>query len=106
MGDRQHPTMAARLFAVAAVFLVGSVCGEEGSGAMAPSPEVSPGLAGYHPVSDVTNHSMIDLDIKDIMDAGSDYPAAAKIYTEGENSVKSDGSKRTLQSFSTKFAVE
>jgi len=91
---------------MAVLLLAGSVCGEEGSAAMSATPDVSPGLAGYHPVSDVTSHSMIDLDIKDITAAGSDYAAAAKIYTEGKNSVKSDGTKRTLQGFSASYADE
>ena len=57
-------------------------------------------------VSDVSSHAKIDLDIKEITDAGSDWGMAAKIYSEGKNSVKSSGEKRTLKGFSASYAVE
>lgn len=60
-------------------------------------------IAGYEPRSDVTNHSKIGLDQKALSRAASsyDWAGAKAAYEEGGNSVKSDGSIRTIQGFST-----
>ena len=53
-------------------------------------------------VSDVIEHSKIDLDIKDIQSFGSEFSEAKKLYEGGKNSKKSEG-LRNLQAFSTSF---
>ena len=60
-------------------------------------------LSGYTPVSDVVMHSKIDLDLKMINDYLNlnDYNNSMYIYMNGFNSIKSSGSTRTLQGFST-----
>lgn len=64
----------------------------------------SPGvaIAGYAPVTDVSEHARIDLDIRAIEEAETDYATALAVYTQGANSAKEDGN-RTLQGFSTEF---
>ena len=66
-------------------------------------------LAGYTigaPSDPVTEHAKIDLDIADIeaamMKDPPDWADANTIYQSGKNSKKSDGSPRTLSSFSLK----
>ena len=54
-------------------------------------------------VSDVTAHSMIDLDIQEIERSSSDWATAKSVYEGGKNSKKSDGSLRNLKAFSTSF---
>jgi len=61
-------------------------------------------IAGYTPVTNVSAHARIDLDVKAIEEAGTDYAAARQVYTAGANSAK-DGGQRTLQGFSTAYAV-
>ncbi|CAM9887341.1 unnamed protein product [Ectocarpus sp. 8 AP-2014] len=62
-------------------------------------------IAGYTPVSDVVEHSELDLDVAEI-EAGADllteagFTTAYTAYSEGGNSEKSD-SIRTVQGFST-----
>ncbi|GAB0496269.1 hypothetical protein MMPV_007581 [Pyropia vietnamensis] len=65
----------------------------------------SPGtaIAGYTFVTDVSQHARLDLDIQAIEEAETDYATALTVYTEGANSAKDDGSKRTLQGFSTSY---
>lgn len=64
----------------------------------------SPGvaIAGYAPVTDVSEHARIDLDIRAIEEAETDYATALAVYTQGANSAKEDGNP-TLQGFSTEF---
>jgi len=77
---------------------------EEGAAAAAPeSAAQSPGIAGFHPVSDVAEHAKIDLDIKEIQGLKSGWAAAKKIYEEGKNSKKSSGALRNLEAFSSSF---
>jgi len=54
-------------------------------------------------VSDITQHGMIDLDIRDIESAGSDWAAVRLIYEEGKNSAKASGELRTLKGFSSSY---
>jgi hypothetical protein len=62
-------------------------------------------IAGYLAGSDVTAHSMIDLDQKDLetalATAGVDYVAATAAYVAGGNSMKGSGAIRTIKGFST-----
>mmetsp|Transcript_31986 Transcript_31986/g.49975 ORF Transcript_31986/g.49975 Transcript_31986/m.49975 type:complete len:158 (+) Transcript_31986:200-673(+) len=60
-------------------------------------------MAGYVAPSVVSEHAKIDLDIKDIEAAGTDWAAIKQIYMEGKNSAKSSG-LRNLQSMSTSFS--
>ena len=88
----------------------GSVSGTTGSGTAsasgvsAPSSDVSEAMGAYQPVSDVASHALVVLDVCEIngllpKDAPIDYAAIEKIYVEGVNSVKSDGSVRTIAGF-------
>jgi len=65
--------------------------------------DVGVAIAGYKPVTDVSEHARIDLDIRAMERAGSNWAAARRVYTQGANSNRSPGVKRTLQSFSTKY---
>ena len=58
-------------------------------------------MAGYVPGSDVTEHSEIDLDVRDFASfaAASDFTSAAGIYENGANSNKTTGF-RNLKGFS------
>ena len=60
-------------------------------------------IAGYVPASDVVNHNLIDLDQAEIAEGPVDgnFSAMQTAYSVGGNSVKSSGSIRTLQGFST-----
>ena len=62
-------------------------------------------IAGYLTGSDVTAHSMIDLDQKDLQTALAvkptpDYAGATAAYTVGGNSMKGSGAIRTIKGFS------
>jgi len=59
-------------------------------------------IAGYEPESEVSDHSRIDLDVAEIMDfvGDADFASAKAIYENGKNSVKGDGSIRSLKGFS------
>ena len=74
----------------------GSVSGTGDSGT------VSSGLGEYHPVSDVENHSMISLDIADIIallgESPIEWDAVKRIYESGEHS-KSGSGNRTIAGF-------
>ena len=67
----------------------------------------------YTPVSNVDSHAAIALDMRDIADllspasAGEqvDWGAVTAMYEQGKNSVKGDGSVRTLQSLATSDSV-
>ena len=70
----------------------------------APSSDVSEAMGAYQPVSDVSTHALVVLDVCEIngllpKDAPIDYAAIEKIYVEGVNSVKGDGSIRTIAGF-------
>jgi len=58
-------------------------------------------ISNYEPGSDVLQHSRIDLDVAQMGEylADQDYTNAGTIYTQGENSLKSEG-MRTLKAFS------
>ena len=65
------------------------------------SSESSPGDGGYEYASNVDSHRLLVADIcgiGDLLDAG-DFAAVEDIYRNGENSVKSDGSIRTIGGF-------
>lgn len=67
--------------------------------------EVVDGEGGYTYASDVTPHRQVTLDvceIKEVLDAETpDFDSASSVYTDGEHSVNSDGSVRTLAGFAT-----
>jgi len=96
----QHAALVA--VTLAAVLAIPARC-EEGAAMVSDSAPVAPGIAGFHPVSDVTAHSMIDLDIQEIERSSSDWATAKSVYEGGKNSKKSDGSLRNLKAFSTSF---
>lgn len=61
-------------------------------------------MGAYMPLSDVASHARVVLDICDInallpKDEPIDYAAVKQIYEEGGNSVKGDGSIRTIAGF-------
>ena len=60
-------------------------------------------LAGFAPVTDVTPHSMIDLDVQDIeaTSDAADFEAALLVYENGGNFVSSSGKVKNLMEFST-----
>jgi len=67
------------------------------------SSESSPGDGGYEYASNVDSHRLLVADIcgiGDLLDAG-DFAAVEDIYRNGENSVKSDGSIRTIGGFAS-----
>ena len=64
-------------------------------------------FGGYAPVSDVSTHARVVLDICEINallpnDAPIDYAAIETLYEDGGNSVKGDGSIRTIAGFARK----
>ena len=80
-----------------------SVSGAVGSAAGAEA-GVSGAMGAYLPVSDVSTHALVVLDVCEInsllpSDAPIDFEAIKKVYVEGVNSVKSDGSIRTIAGF-------
>ena len=61
-------------------------------------------MGAYKPLSDVASHALVVLDVCDInallpKDEPIDYTAVKQIYEEGGNSVKGDGSIRTIAGF-------
>ena len=77
-----------------------------GASAAASSAEASTSgaMGAYAPVSDVSTHALVVLDVCAInsllpSDAPIDFEAIGKVYVEGVNSVKSDGSIRTIAGF-------
>mmetsp|Transcript_31984 Transcript_31984/g.49966 ORF Transcript_31984/g.49966 Transcript_31984/m.49966 type:complete len:434 (+) Transcript_31984:60-1361(+) len=76
---------------------------EDGGSTDDPIGDAGVGMAGYVAPSVVSEHAKIDLDIKDIEAAGTDWAAIKQIYMEGKNSAKSSG-LRNLQSMSTSFS--
>ena len=61
-------------------------------------------MGSYTPLSDVASHARVVLDVCDInallpKDEPIDYAAVKQIYEEGGNSVKGDGSIRTIAGF-------
>ena len=61
-------------------------------------------MGAYTPLSDVASHARVVLDVCDInallpTDGPIDYAAIKQIYEEGGNSVKGDGSIRTIAGF-------
>lgn len=69
--------------------------------------ETTPGDGGYEYASDVNSHRLISVDICSIndglpSDAEIDFDAIAAIYRDGENSVNSDGSVRTIGGFASR----
>ncbi|MGI9622585.1 MAG: FEA1-related lipoprotein, partial [Acidimicrobiales bacterium] len=88
----------------------GSESGSESSSSSASSsaPAAGPaetiGDGGYEYATNVDSHRLVVVDlcgIGDLLDAG-DFDAVEAIYREGENSVKSDGTIRTIESFATR----
>jgi hypothetical protein len=62
-------------------------------------------MGGYTPMSDVSSHSKIALDICDIetLVDDSNFDGAKKVYSDGSNAVASDeGAFRTLESMAEK----
>ena len=70
-----------------------------------PGAPVATDIAGYQTLTDVTNHSRVDLDQRDMevyLDLPTaDFVSAKNAYEVGGNSVKSSGAIRTLAGFST-----
>ena len=78
-----------------------SATGTGSASASAPADGASPGDGGYQYASNVDSHRQLVADIcgiGDLLDAG-DFAAVEDIYRNGENSVKSDGSIRTIGGF-------
>ena len=76
------------------------------SGTSDSSAEASGPMGGYTPVSDVSSHAKVCLDVDEInnllpKDAAIDYAAIKDIYQNGKHSVKSSGSVRTIGGFAT-----
>ncbi|MEM7094162.1 MAG: FEA1-related lipoprotein [Actinomycetota bacterium] len=74
------------------------------SGSAAGSDEMTPGDGGYEYASNVDSHRLVVADIcpmGDLLDAG-DFDAVAALYQDGENSVKGDGSIRTIGGFAAR----
>lgn len=67
-------------------------------------------IAGYLPLSNVNEHSEIDLDQQTLefyLDlATPDFASAKDVYQNGNNSVKSSGAIRTLAGFSTSAPIK
>ena len=78
-----------------------SATGTGSASASATADGSSPGDGGYQYASNVDSHRLLVADIcgiGDLLDAG-DFAAVEDIYRNGENSVKSDGSIRTIGGF-------
>jgi len=62
-------------------------------------------FAGYFPSEDVSMQARVDLDIKAMMDAGTNWAAARRVYTQGKNSEdEEDGAGLAkIQDWSTRF---
>ena len=81
-----------------------SPSGSQSPSAAAPSGRPSGTMGAYSPLSDVSSHARVVLDICEIngllpQDRPIDYAAVQRIYEEGVNSVKGDGSIRTIAGF-------
>lgn len=85
--------MAVSLVAAAAAAQVAAAPGDPGTT-----------IAGYKFVTEVSQQARIDLDVRAIENAKSNYAAAKKVYSQGANSQAEEGGKRTLQGFSLKYA--
>ncbi len=85
----------------------GTHTGSASASASAPadgSSDSAPGDGGYEYASNVDSHRLVVADIcgiGDLLDAG-DFAAVEAIYRDGENSVKSDGSIRTIGGFAAR----
>ena len=71
------------------------------SGIAAPSGALSGSMGAYEPVSDVSTHALVALDVCEInsmlpTDAPIDYAAIEQLYVEDRHSLNSDGSVRTI----------
>jgi len=98
--------MLVKLFILASLLLASSCEEDSSSGYSGGNVGVKEGsLAGYIPVSNVKEHSEIDLDLRGIELAKNDWAAARKIYTQGGGSIKtSDPLKyRTLQEMANTY---
>ena len=84
-----------------------SASGTGSASASAPadgSSAATAGDGGYEYASNVDSHRLVVVDIcgiGDLLDAG-DFEAVEAVYREGENSVKSDGSIRTIGGFAAR----
>lgn len=98
--------------AAAASGLLLAGCGSQDEKAATDTPPAAAAASAaaattYTPVSDVTQHAAVGKDMAEIRALAKpegegvkpDYEAAAKIWSEGKNSTKGDGSKRTLAGF-------
>lgn len=85
--------MAVGLTAAAAVAQVAAAPGDVGTT-----------IAGYKFVEEVSQQARIDLDVRAVENAKSNYAFARTVYTKGSNSEAEEGGKRTLQGFSTEYA--
>ena len=95
--------IVARLALITAVLLAVPASAEESDGAPSAATKVvtvGAEIVGFHPVSDVKPHAESVADVQKLIEAGNDYAAAEKVYTEGYST-----QNKTLQSFSTKFAA-
>ena len=92
--------------------VTGSVSGTGVVAASGAAPSPIP-TEHYTPVSDVVSHAAISLDMRDIgnllqaakTDEAVDWGAITALYEKGANSVKGDGSVRTLMSLATSDSV-
>ncbi|GAB0492997.1 hypothetical protein MMPV_004269 [Pyropia vietnamensis] len=84
--------IAVGLVAVAAATQVAAAPGEPGQP-----------IAGYNFVEDVSEQARLDLDIRDIENAKTNYNLGRTIYTKGKHSKAESGGIRTVQSLSTKY---
>eukprot|EP00808_Paulinella_micropora_P001177 g35672.t1 len=71
------------------------------------SAQVGSFIAGYDAMTDVTQHALIDLDIRALaMEVDEpDYPKALDVYDNGLSSFKKNGALRTLKGFSVRTAA-
>ena len=82
----------------------GSASGSASASATGMASEMTAGDGGYEYASNVDSHRLVVADIcgiGDLLDAG-DFDAVADIYRNGEHSVKSDGSIRTIGGFAAR----
>lgn len=91
----------------------GSADDDAATGAPAAATATPAAASSYTPTSDVSGNAAIGKDVAEIRallepeQAGAkpDYKAAGRIWSKGKNSVKGDGTKRTLASFVEKHPV-
>ena len=86
----------------------GSASGSSSGSASGPAPSTSgtsEADGGYDYVSDVSSHRLVVVDIceiNELLDTDPiDFEAVGNIYRDGKNSVKADGSVRTLAGFAS-----